>query len=155
MSTSTHRPEGSNDEPTVPAVTRVGNLTADPELRFSKDGKAWAQLRLAVDTPKVAGQWSGPRDTTFYEVVTFDSVARNVCESLTTGCRVIVHGQPQIREYEAKDGSHQVVKRIVAQAIGPELRFARATVVRNGKTDTDPHRATAAPEPEEDPWATF
>jgi len=138
-------------------VTRVGNVVADPELRFSASGKAWAPLRIAVETPVVPGDWSGDRETVFYEVVVFDRLAENVCHSLTKGCRVVVHGKPELREYEAADGSVQTAKRIVAQAVGIELRFTRAATVKAGNS-ARPARSQRQPEPEtgeEDPWASF
>lgn len=162
MSTATNRPDDP-DKPAPPLLTRVGNMTEDPELKVSKGGKSWTSLRIAVDTPKVAGQWSGERETVFYEVVAFDSIAVNVCESLRKGYRVIVHGTPEIRQYEAQDGTKQAVRRIVAQAIGAELRFARVTVTRSGRTAKPAVNVPEPPEPEapaeaeqeDDPWATF
>jgi single-strand DNA-binding protein len=144
-------------DPAPRLVTKVGNLTADPVLAFSASGKAWAILHIAVDTPKTPGDWGGERETTFYEAVVFDGIARNACASLLKGCRVIVHGQPEIREYEADDGTVRQVKRIIAQAAGPDLRFASAHVTRAQHTARTRPPAQPQPQPahEEDPWASF
>ena len=67
-------------------ITKVGNLTDDPALDFAKEtNRPFARFRLAVERPKVPGDWAGERETTYYSVTCFDSVATNVCESLAKG----------------------------------------------------------------------
>ena len=94
MATQT-KPKPSGDAATeTPArvlpleITKVGNLTDDPALDFAKEtNRPFARFRLAVERPKVPGDWAGERETTFYSVTCFDSVATNVCESLEKGAR--------------------------------------------------------------------
>lgn len=115
---------------TLGQVARIGNLTADPELRFSPSGTAVCNVNLAVNTPKEAGNWHGEMDTTFYGLVSFGSVAENVAQSLQKGDRVVVTGEGRIRYWETDDGDIRSKKEILVQGIGPDLRFAQAQVIR-------------------------
>lgn len=123
--------EGTDEEtlsPALPAtVTKVGNLTRDPELGFGKDsGKPFTRFGIAVNHPKVPGDWAGERVSDFYEVSCFASLAEHVAESLHKGDRVIVTGRPELDEWTDNAGVPRVTKRIVADAVGAELRFATA-----------------------------
>lgn len=112
-------------------VTVVGNLTRDPELGRGKDrGTPYARTGLAVETPVEPGEWSGERQTEFYELVCFGSLAQHVEQSLAKGMRVIVTGRAEIDTWTPEDGDERVTKRIVIDAIGPELRWANATVTK-------------------------
>jgi single-strand DNA-binding protein len=112
-------------------VTKVGNLTRPPELGFGRDsGTAFARVGLAVETPVEAGNWAGERKTEFYEVTAFGSLAEHVAECLTKGTRVIVTGRPEVDHWTAEDGTARVTKRILADAVGPDLRWATAQITR-------------------------
>jgi single-strand DNA-binding protein len=114
-------------------VTKVGNVTRDPELRAGESGKDYCRFGLAVDTPKEPGNWKGPRETIFYEVTCFDSLARNVNDTLRKGMRAIVWGAPELREWTDKEGQARTTKRINARSCGPELMWATASVQRTEK----------------------
>jgi single-strand DNA-binding protein len=116
-------------------VAKVGNLTREPELRFAPSGTAIVSTSLAVDRPKVAGDWAGERETSFYEVTAFGSLGEHVVESLPKGTRVVVIGNAEIEHWVDREGRPRTTKRIIANAIGPDLRWARAAVERIGKAE--------------------
>lgn len=150
-------PTQESAEPAAPAPSRpatvVGNLTADPELRFSSAGKPWVTFSVAIDRPVTPGDWAGPRVTEFVEAVAFGSLAEHLADSLVKGDRVIVNGRPELRELPAKDDlPAKTLKRLIVDAAGPELRFATASVVRTAR----PSQVKAAPPTApEDPWAAL
>lgn len=125
---TTEQPERRREE--KGPISRVGNLTKDPELLVAESGNAWCKLGIAVNTPKKPGDWAGERDTTFYDVVCFKSLAENVAESLSKGDRVVVSGRAELEHWTDKEGAEQTSKRIVAEGIGPDLRFATVAVQR-------------------------
>ncbi len=110
-------------------VTIVGNLTRDPELRFTTGGKGIASFGVAVNRRwQQGGEWQ--EKVSFFNVTAWDSLGENVAASLTKGSRVIVTGRLEQREYETKEGEKRNVVEIVADEIGPSLRWARAEVER-------------------------
>jgi len=85
------------------SITVVGNLTRDPELRFTQSGKPTVTLGLAVNRRyQVNGEWQ--EQTSYMNVVAWDQLAENIAASLTKGSRVLVTGRLDVREYEARDG---------------------------------------------------
>lgn len=111
----------------------IGNLTADPELRFTPSGSAVANFTIAV-TPKVFDrQTNQSKDgtTTFLRASVWGEMAENVAETLTKGMRVIAFGQLAQRDYETKEGEKRSVMEFKADAIGPDLRWATAKVARS------------------------
>lgn len=118
-------------------VTRVGNLTKDPELQFGKTGTAYSRFGLAVEVPKQAGNWAGERETVFYQVTVFGSLAEHVAESLHKGDRVIVSGKGRVERWRDKSGEERVSKVVVANSCGPDLRWCEVTITRDGPTDQD------------------
>ena len=115
----------------------VGNLSGEPELRYTPGGRAVAALRVAVqDRKQVDGHWVDG-ETSFIKVNVWGVRAENVAESLTRGTRVIVVGRGQQRTFETKDGQQRTVFEVDADSIGPDLTFATAKV-------TKPTRASAA-----------
>ncbi len=130
-----------------PSVTKVGNLCADPELRFATTGKAYARMRIAVTSPVVPGEWAGARDTAYYDVTAFGTLAEHAAESLSKGDRVVVTGTAEVREYTAKDGSAQKAKGILAEALGPDLRFTTATVAKPQRSEAGPPSSRDDEEP--------
>ena len=125
--TSDTEPTGAADKP---AVTKIGNLTSDPELRYATSGKAFTRMRLAVSTPKVPGDWAGERETTFYDLTAFGSLAENAAECLAKGDRVVVTGRGEVRTWTGDDGVEHREKGILVDALGPDLRWTTATLTR-------------------------
>ena len=110
-------------------VTIVGNITRDPELRFTAGGKGIASFGLAVNRRwQQNGEWQ--EKVSFFNVTAWDTLGENIAASLTKGTRVIVTGRLEQREYETKEGEKRNVVEIVADEIGPSLRWARAEVER-------------------------
>ena len=110
-------------------VTIVGNITRDPELRFTAGGKGVASFGVAVSRRfQQNGEWQ--EKTSFFNVTAWDTLGENCAASLTKGTRVIVTGRLEQREYETKEGEKRSVVEIVADEIGPSMRWARAEVER-------------------------
>lgn len=132
-------------------VTVIGNTTRDPELRFTATGVALAEFGVAVNTRRKVGDRWEDGDPQFYDVVAWRDLAENVAESLTKGTRVIVFGRLDYRQWETQDGDRRSKVQIVADAIGPDLRWTTAQVVR---TERHKPAAPAAPayDPDEDPF---
>lgn len=107
-------------------ATIVGNLVADPELRFTADGKAVAQIRIAssrsVFNPQT--QQREDKDNLFLTVTCWRSLGENAAASLRKGQRVIATGRLTERTWEAQDGSKRSRIEMTADAVGPDLRFA-------------------------------
>ena len=106
-------------------VTLVGNLTRDPELRFTQSGQAVASFGLAVNRRyQQNGEWQ--EKVSFFNVTAWGQLAENSASSLTKGGRVIVNGRLEQREYETREGDKRNVVEVVADEIGPSLRWATA-----------------------------
>jgi len=117
-------------------VTLVGNLTADPELRFTPSGLQVANLRLAVTphTRQQDGSWT-QGETSFHTVTVWRDQAGNAAETLSKGARVIVVGRPKERSWTDQDGTTHQVTEVDAEELGPSLRWATATLSRtNGRS---------------------
>src|SRR3954452_12506182 len=110
-------------------VTVVGNLTRDPELRFTAGGKGIANFGLAVNRRyQVNGEWQ--EKVSFFNIVAWDQLGENAAASLTKGTRIIVNGRLEQRDYETQQGEKRTVVEVVADEIGPSLRWARAEIER-------------------------
>ena len=111
-------------------ITVVGNLTADPELRFTPSGAAVASFTVA-STPRVfdrsTSEWKDG-EALFLRCSLWRQAAENVAETLTKGARVIVQGRLQQRSYETKGGEKRTVIELAVDEIGPSLRYATAKV---------------------------
>ena len=129
-------------------ITVVGNLTADPELRFTKSGKAVASLNVAESTRVKEGDTWKDGDTTYWRVTAWDGLAEHIGDSLQKGLRVIVTGRVASRTYETREGEKRTVYEISADAVGPDLKWATAKVERTGK-GSGGGRSTSS----DDPWA--
>lgn len=113
-------------------VTVVGNLTRDPELRFTATGRATATLGIAVSRRyQVNNEWQ--EQTSFFNVVCWGTLGENAAASLTKGTRVMVTGRLEQRSYQTQDGDKRSVVEIVADEVGPSLRWAQATIERNDR----------------------
>jgi single-strand DNA-binding protein len=113
-------------------ITLVGNLTADPELRFTPSGAAVANFTVA-STPRTfdrqSNEWRDG-DAMFINCAVWRQAAENVAESLQKGMRVIVSGRLKSRSYETRDGEKRTVFEIDVDEIGPALKYATAKVSR-------------------------
>lgn len=112
-------------------VTITGNLTRDPELRYTKDGQATALFGVAVNRrwqQRDTQQWE--ESTSFFEVVCWRDLAENAALSLSKGSRIIVTGRLEQRSWEAEDGTKRTKLEVVAEELGPSLRWATAEVAR-------------------------
>jgi single-strand DNA-binding protein len=117
-------------------VTLVGNLTRDPELRFTQSGQAIATFGMAVNRRyQQNGEWQ--EKVSFFNVVAWAQLGENAASSLQKGSRVIVTGRLEQREYESRDGDKRNVVEIVADEVGPSLRWATATVERTDRRTAD------------------
>lgn len=108
-------------------VTLVGNLTKDPEIRFTTSGRGNASFGLAVNRRwQQNGEWQ--EQTSFFNVVAWGTLGENAAASLHKGTRVIVTGRLEQRSYETQNGDKRSIVEIVADEIGPSLRWAQANV---------------------------
>lgn len=116
------------------SVTIVGNLTDDPELRYTPNGAAVAKFRVAVNRryQDQAGQWKDG-ETSYFTVNAWRSLAENVAETLTRGTRVVVAGRLQWRSWENQEGEKRSVVEIEADDIGPSLKWATAKVEKTAR----------------------
>ncbi|MEX2628013.1 MAG: single-stranded DNA-binding protein [Ilumatobacteraceae bacterium] len=116
------------------SITLVGNLTRDPELRYTQGGRAVANFGMAVNRRyQVNGEWQ--EETSFFNVVAWAELGENAAASLSKGSRMIVFGRLQQREYENREGEKRSMVEVVADDIGPSLRWAQATVERSERSD--------------------
>lgn len=132
-------------------ITVIGNLTSDPELKFTPSGAAVANFTIA-STPrtfdKATNGWKDG-ETLFLRCSLWREAAENVAESLTKGTSVIAVGRLTQRSYD-KDGEKRTVVELQVDEIGPSLRFATATVVRAGRAaggSASTLSASTAPDP--------
>ncbi|WP_075891659.1 single-stranded DNA-binding protein [Actinomyces provencensis] len=113
-------------------ITIIGNLTADPELRFTPSGAAVADFTVA-STPRTfdrnANEWKDG-ETLFMRCSVWREAAENVAESLRKGMRVIVQGRLTQRSYETREGERRTVVEMQVDEVGPSLRRAKAQVTR-------------------------
>ncbi len=111
-------------------ITVVGNLVADPELKYTQNGTAVANFRVA-STPRVYrdGQWVDGEGM-FLTCSLWREAAENAVESLSKGMRVIVQGRLRQRSYETREGERRTVFEVEVDEVGPSLKFARAQVTR-------------------------
>mgnify|MGYP006267011087 CR=1 FL=1 len=134
-------------------VTVTGNLTGDPELRFTPNGQAVASFTVASTTrvlDRNTNEWKDG-DTLFLRCSVWRQYAENVAESLTKGTRVIVTGRLKQRSYETKEGEKRTVVEMDVDDVGPVLRNATAKVTRVSRGDNGGFNGGSAPA--DDPWA--
>jgi single-strand DNA-binding protein len=115
-------------------VTVVGNLTDDPELRFTPQGVAVANFRVAV-SPRFKdanGQWKDG-ETSYFRINCWRQLAENVAETLTRGSRTIIVGRLKMRQWETQEGEKRSVVEIEADEVGPSLKWATAKVERTSR----------------------
>ncbi len=116
-------------------ITVIGNLTADPELRFTPSGAAVANFTVA-STPRQfdrqAGEWKDG-ETLFLRCSVWRDAAENVAESLQRGTRVVVNGRLVSRTFETKEGERRTVMEMQVDEVGPSLRYATAKVNKTSR----------------------
>jgi single-strand DNA-binding protein len=116
-------------------VVIVGNLTRDPELRYTPNGAALVKLGVAVSRrvkDDATGQWRDA-ETSFFNVTAWRTLAENVAESLTQGTRVVVVGRLRTNSWETPEGEKRSVVEIEAEEIGPSLKWATAKPEKQGR----------------------
>jgi single-strand DNA-binding protein len=108
-------------------ITVVGNVTRDPELRFTPAGAAVANFGVAWNNKRPDGE----EQVSFFDVTCWRQLAENVAESLTKGMRVVVYGRLDQRTWQTQDGEKRSKVEIIADEIAPSLRWATAEITRN------------------------
>jgi single-strand DNA-binding protein len=139
-------------------ITVVGNLTADPELRYTQNGLPVANFTIA-STPRnfdrQANEWKDG-DALFLRASVWREFAEHVAGSLTKGMRVIAQGRLRQRSYQDREGNQRTAIELEVDEIGPSLRYATAQVTRAARTDgaaASAQQAWSTPASEE-PWST-
>jgi len=146
-------------------ITVVGNLTADPELRFTPSGAAVANFTVA-STPRIydrqSGEWKDG-EALFLRCNIWREAAENVAESLTRGARVIVTGRLKQRSFETREGEKRTVVEVEVDEVGPSLRYATAKVNKasrggggggGGGSRPAPSGGGGGSAPADDPWGS-
>ncbi|SHG95164.1 single-stranded DNA-binding protein [Streptoalloteichus hindustanus] len=137
-------------------ITVVGNLTADPELRFTSSGAAVASFTVA-STPRTfdrqSGEWKDG-EALFLRCSCWNQQAENVSESLTRGMRVLVQGRLRQRSFETREGEKRTVVELEVDEIGPSLRYATAKVSKASRGGGPAGNAGNTGMPANDPWAS-
>jgi len=142
-------------------VTVIGNLTADPELRFTPSGAAVASFTVAASSRYLDKQSNEWKDTepVFMRCSVWRQYAENVAESLQKGMRVMVQGRLRQRSYETREGEKRTVVEMEVDDVGPALRYATAKVTRVARGEGGPGGGGGggfgggAGAPVDDPWA--
>ncbi|MBO0820689.1 MAG: single-stranded DNA-binding protein [Nocardiopsaceae bacterium] len=132
-------------------ITVAGNLTADPDPRYTQAGVAVTAFTVAASRrtyDQDTGQWKDG-ETLFLRCSAWRHLAEHIAESLFKGQRVIVTGRLRQREYETTEGERRTVYEVDAEDVGPSLRWATAKVAKATR-DRPPHPADTA----DDPWAS-
>lgn len=149
-------------------ITVIGNLTGDPELRFTPSGAAVANFTVA-STPRTfdrqSNEWKDG-DTLFMRCSIWREAAENVAETLTKGMRVVAVGRLVQRSYETREGEKRTVVELQVDEVGPSLRYASAKVTRTqrgggggggnggGNFGGSGFGGSGGGAPADDPWAT-
>jgi single-strand DNA-binding protein len=135
-------------------VELIGNITRDPELRFTPSGAAVANFGLAVNRRwrnQQTNEWE--EQVSFFDIVCWRELAENVTESLTKGSRVMVSGRLDQRSWETQEGDKRSKVEVVADEIGPSLRWATAQVTKTERREGGSGGGYNAPPPAQEPPA--
>jgi single-strand DNA-binding protein len=119
-------------------VTIVGNLTRDPEIRYTREGQANCSLGVAVNRRwmnRTTQEWE--EATSFFDVTCWRELAENVALTLSKGMRVVVTGRLEQRSWETDDGEKRSKVEIQADDVAPSLRFATADVTKTERRTSD------------------
>jgi single-strand DNA-binding protein len=147
-------------------VTVIGNVTRDPELRFTPSGQAIATFGLAVNRRwqnRQTQEWE--EQVSFFDVVCWAQLGQNVSDTLVKGSRAIVSGRLEQRSWESDQGERRSKVEIIADEVGPSLRWATAEITRNERSGPSdggpsgggggrpvPNAAPAGYDPNEEPF---
>ena len=116
------------------SITLVGNLPRDPEIRFTATGRAVASFSMGVGRRyQVNGEWQ--EQTSWFNVTAWGQLGENAAATVVKGSRVVVTGRLEQSEYTSREGEKRTAIDVVADDIGPSLRWATATVVRTPKQE--------------------
>jgi single-strand DNA-binding protein len=116
------------------SVTLVGNITRDPELRFTPSGQPIATFGMAVNRRfQRNNQWE--EQTSFFNITAWGTLGENASSSLQKGARIIVNGRLEQRSWETQEGEKRSVVEVVADEIGPSLRWATAEITKNERRE--------------------
>src|SRR3954466_15088718 len=120
-----------------PPITLIGNLTGDPELRFTPSGAAVANFTIACTPRSLDRQTNEWKDgeTLFISCAVWRQVAENVAESLTRGSRVVVHGRLKARSYDDREGNKRTVFECDVEEIGASMRYATLKISKTSRSD--------------------
>ncbi len=135
-------------------LTIVGNLTSDPDLRYTPSGAAVVKFTVA-STPRLFDQASGKwRDgePLFMACSAWREQAENIAESLSKGTRVVVTGRLRLSRWETPEGEKRQAFQLDVEEVGPSLRYARAKVMKLTRASAAPDSGTTTT-PVDDPWA--
>ena len=127
-------------------TTVTGNLTRDPEIRYTRDGQASVLLCIAVNRrwqDRETHEWE--ESTSFFDVVCWRDLAEHAAMSLVKGMRVMVTGRLEQRSWESELGERRTKVEIVADDVGPSLRYATAEVHRQERSEPAQHPAVLEP----------
>jgi single-strand DNA-binding protein len=114
-------------------VTLVGNVTRDPEIRFTTGGRGVASFGLAVNRRYQSnGEWQ--EQTSFFDVVAWGTLGENAAASLNKGTRVVVYGRLEQRSWETENGEKRSKVEVIADELGPSLRWAKAEIEKIART---------------------
>ena len=115
-------------------LTLVGNPTRDPELRFTPAGQAVATFGMAVNRRyQKNGQWE--EQTSFFNVTAWGTLGENASNSLNKGARIVVTGRLEQRSWETQEGDKRSVVEVIADEIGPSLRWATVAITKNERRE--------------------
>lgn len=121
-------------------VVLVGNLTDDPELRYTPSGTPVASFTVAINRrfrDQATGEWKDG-DTSFFRCNVWRQQAENAAESLSKGTRAIVAGRLKTRSWETPDGQKRTVTEIEVDSVGPSLEWATAQVTKSSRSESVP-----------------
>lgn len=136
----------------LPNLSGVGRLTEDPQLRFAPSGTAVCTVNLAFNSRRQNPQtreWEDG-DSMFVRATAFKELAESMAESLTRGCEVVVSGRLKLDRWEDKEGNKRSAPSLLIDAIGPNLRFATATVNKADRSGGS--GGGAKQDAADDPW---
>jgi single-strand DNA-binding protein len=134
-------------------ITVIGNLTADPEVRYTQSGLAVVNVTIA-STPRTFDKQTNQMkdgDPLFLRASAWREFAEQIAASLTKGMRVIVQGRLVQRSYETKEGEKRTSMELEIDSIGPDLRWATASVQR---ANAGGGRPSSAPPVSDEPWGS-
>ncbi|KAA8880370.1 single-stranded DNA-binding protein [Nocardia colli] len=128
-------------------ITVIGNVTEDPEMRFTPGGKSVTTISIAQNTrifDRQTGGWKDG-DVVFMRCVIWEAMAENAVETLHRGMRVIAYGKLKQRTYDTPEGEKRWVNELLVDSIGPDLRYAVAKVAKLDRRAVDPSDSGSVP----------